>query len=79
MMDAIVFSSWKKGDPITRNGEYEGQSYSDKGEVLDVDPRKRLVHTHFSAMSGAGDFHRLDCRLAADGDATKLARAPTLR
>jgi hypothetical protein len=42
----------------------------------DVDPGKRLVHTHFSAMSGAEDkpanYHRLDWRLAADGDATKL-------
>ena len=76
MMGAMVDSSWKKGDPITWNGEYEGKSYSDKGEVLDVDPGKRLVHTHFSAMSGADDkpenYHRLDWRLAADGDATKL-------
>ena len=34
------------------------------------------MHTHFSAMSGAEDkpenYHRLDWRLAAEGDATKL-------
>ena len=76
MMGATVDSGWKKGDPITWNGEYEGKTYSDKGEVLDVDPGKRLVHTHFSAMSGAEDrpenYHRLDWKLAADGDATKL-------
>jgi uncharacterized protein YndB with AHSA1/START domain len=76
MMGATVRSSWKKGDPITWNGEYEGKSYSDKGEVLQVEPGRRLVHTHFSAMSGAEDkpenYHRLDWKLAADGDATKL-------
>ena len=76
MMGATVDSTWKKGAPITWSGEYDGRSYSDKGEVLEVDPGKRLVHTHFSAMSGDEDkpenYHRLDWRLAAEGDVTKL-------
>ena len=76
MMGATVDSTWKKGAPITWSGEYDGRSYSDKGEVLEVDPGKRLVHTHFSAMSGDEDkpenYHRLDWRLAAEGDGTKL-------
>ena len=76
MMGAEVNSTWKKGDSITWNGQYEGRSYSDKGEVLDVEPGKRLEHTHFSARSGAedkpGNYHRLDWKLDAVGDATRL-------
>ena len=45
MMGATVDSTWKKGAPITWSGEYDGRSYSDKGEVLEVDPGQRLVHT----------------------------------
>ena len=76
MMGAIVDCTWKKGDPITWNGEYQGKTYSDKGEVIDVDTGNRLVHTHFSATSGAEDkpenYHQFEWSLAADGNATKL-------
>ncbi len=76
MMGAKVHSSWEKGAPIRWVGEYEGKSYEDKGEVLDIDPGTRLVHTHFSPMSGAEDtpenYHQLAWTLAREGDATKL-------
>ncbi len=76
MMGARVESSWEKGARISWAGEYKGQSFEDKGEVLEIDPGRRLVHTHFSPMSGAEDkpenYHRLTWSLAPDGDATEL-------
>ena len=76
MMGAAVNSTWQAGAQIRWSGEHEGKRYEDKGEVLEVDHGKRLVHTHFSPLSGGEDkpenYHRLTWRLDADGDTTKL-------
>ena len=44
--------------------------------MLEVEEGSRLVHTHFSTMSGAEDvpenYHRLTWRLKPDGDSTRL-------
>jgi uncharacterized protein YndB with AHSA1/START domain len=76
MMGARVESTWQAGSPITWSGEYNGKAYEDKGEVIEVEPASRLVHTHFSAMSGAEDtpenYHRVTWQLDQDGSSTKL-------
>ena len=76
MMGATVASTWEKGGPITWKGEYEGRPYSDSGVVLEVDPGRRLVHTHVSGTSGAQDDphdgHRLEWTLDPRRDATEL-------
>ena len=58
MFGAELETDWAEGSPITWSGEWEGKPYQDKGKVLEVDPGRRLVHTHFSALSGA----RTTCR-----------------
>ncbi|HTD40922.1 MAG TPA: SRPBCC family protein, partial [Mucilaginibacter sp.] len=35
-----VKTDWKKGSPIIWEGEWEGKTYRDKGEILDIDPGK---------------------------------------
>ena len=76
MMGARVESNWRRGGSITWSGEYNGKQYKDKGEVIEIDPGTRLVHTHFSAMSGAEDkpenYHRVTWQLDGDGSSTKL-------
>jgi len=47
-----VKSDWKKGSPITWEGEWEGKSYKDTGEILDIDPGKMLKYNYWSSMSG---------------------------
>jgi len=48
-------TDWAVGSPITWRGEWKGQSYEDKGEVLQVEPEKRLKVTHWSPMGGTED------------------------
>jgi uncharacterized protein YndB with AHSA1/START domain len=50
-----VETDWQPGSPITWTGEYEGTAYRDKGEILEIEPNRRLKLTHFSPMSGQPD------------------------
>jgi uncharacterized protein YndB with AHSA1/START domain len=45
-------SDWKVGSQLVHTGEYQGKPYVDKGEILEFEPPKRLVHTHWSEVSG---------------------------
>ncbi len=69
MMGSKVDSTWTRGASITWSGEYDGKAYTDRGEVLDIDPPAHLKHTHSVGGTGA---HTLDWTLdESDGD-TKL-------
>lgn len=63
MFGSEVVSDWTVGSPIRWKGEWEGKSFEDKGEIIEIDPPSRLVVTHFSPMSGDADepenYHRL--------------------
>lgn len=52
---ADTHTDWKVGSPIRHTGKWEGRPYEDKGKVKVFEPRKRLVHTHWSQMSGRPD------------------------
>lgn len=76
MMGARVRSDWRPGSKITWSGDYNGKSFEDRGEIIDIDHAERLVHTHFSPMSGAADvpqnYHRVEWRLEDEGESTEL-------
>jgi len=48
-------TDWKEGSPIVHRGEWQGKPYEDRGTILTVEPQKRLVHSHWSPMSGLPD------------------------
>lgn len=48
-------TDWAVGSPIVHRGEYEGRPYEDRGTIVQVEPGRRLVHTHWSPMSGLPD------------------------
>ena len=48
-------SDWSVGSQLVHRGEYQGKPYVDKGEILEFEPPKRLVHTHWSDVSGKPD------------------------
>src|SRR5207302_1274 len=61
-----LVSDWKEGSPISWKGEWKGQSYEDKGKVLEIDPPRHLKYTHWSPMGGSEDkpenYHTLTVR-----------------
>jgi uncharacterized protein YndB with AHSA1/START domain len=76
MFGSKVDTDWEEGSPITWSGEYDGQAYQDKGEILEVDEGRRLRMTHFSQLSGEDDvpesYHTLDYRLEDRDGTTRL-------
>ena len=55
MFGSEVVTDWEPGSPIVWRGEYEGKSYEDHGEILEFEPERRLVMTHFSPLNGEDD------------------------
>ena len=48
-------ADWRPGGRLVHRGEYGGKPYVDKGEILEFEPPRRLVHTHWSDVSGLPD------------------------
>jgi uncharacterized protein YndB with AHSA1/START domain len=72
MHGTTVRTDWSEGSPITWRGEWQGTSYEDKGEVVAVDPPRRLAVTHWSPLTGDADvpanYHHVGYDLEAIGD-----------
>jgi uncharacterized protein YndB with AHSA1/START domain len=77
MFGSEVETDWQVGSPITWTGEYEGKAYQDKGQVLAVEPGRRLQVTHYSPMSGQPDvpenYHTLTYELSGGNGTTELS------
>jgi uncharacterized protein YndB with AHSA1/START domain len=71
-----TITDWKVGSPIIHKGEYQGRPYEDKGTVLEFDPPRLLVHTHWSPVSGLPDtpqhHQRVSWALADSDGMTEL-------
>jgi uncharacterized protein YndB with AHSA1/START domain len=76
MFGSEVVTDWQQGSTILWQGEYEGHPYQDKGEILEIEPQRRLKVTHFSPLSGQEDmpanYHTLLYELTANGDTTRV-------
>jgi len=77
MFGSRVETDWKPDSPIVWKGEYDGKSYEDKGEIVEIDPERRLKVTHFSPLSGQEDvpenYHTLTYELENRGDTTHIS------
>jgi uncharacterized protein YndB with AHSA1/START domain len=77
MFGSQVETDWRQGSPILWKGEYEGGRYEDKGEIVEIQPERRLKVTHFSPLSGQEDvpanYHTLLYELRESGDGTHLS------
>ena len=56
MHGTTMETDWTVGSPITWSGEWKGQSYQDKGEVLAFEPKRLISTTYWSSMGGAEDI-----------------------
>lgn len=76
MFGTDLETDWSIGGPIRWRGVWEGREYEDYGEILEFEPGRRLVNTHFSPLSGAEDVpenhHTLTWTLDDAGGATVL-------
>lgn len=79
MFGADVVTDWTVGGPIVWRGQWEGKDYEDKGFILEVEPGQRLVHTHYSPLSGDADvpenYHTLTWTIEAQNQGTRLTLA----
>src|SRR5688572_21313057 len=48
-------TDWKVGSPLTFRGEWNGQAYEDRGDVLSFDPPRSLSYDYWSSFSGSED------------------------
>jgi uncharacterized protein YndB with AHSA1/START domain len=76
-MGATVETDWQPDSPITWSGEYNGKPFRDKGTIIEVQPERLLVLTHFSPMTGQPDlpenYHTITYRLAERNGKTNLS------
>jgi uncharacterized protein YndB with AHSA1/START domain len=76
MFGTDVETDWSVGSPIVWRGIWQGKPYADTGVILELDPGRRLVNTHFSPLSGQADLpenrHTLTWTLESAGDSTDL-------
>jgi uncharacterized protein YndB with AHSA1/START domain len=73
MFGSTVVTDWQEGHPIEWRGEWEGKPFADHGVIVDLDPPRSLVATHYSPLSGRPPeeaTHRLAWTLRPDGDGT---------
>lgn len=54
-LGAEVQTDWAIGSSITFKGEWKGNQYEDRGEILAFEPESRLAYSHWSPTSGKPD------------------------
>jgi|SRR5699024_606234 len=50
-----IKTNWKVGSPILFQGEYDGQKYIDKGDVIENKENELLRYNYWSSFSGLED------------------------
>jgi uncharacterized protein YndB with AHSA1/START domain len=76
MFGSEVVTDWTQGGSIVWKGEYDGNGYEDRGEILEIAPPRHLKVTHFSPSSGREDvpknYHTILYDLEAVGEKTRV-------
>jgi uncharacterized protein YndB with AHSA1/START domain len=79
MFGSTVETDWTVGGPITWSGVWDGEPFTDKGEIVELEPPSRFVVTHFSPLSGEDDrlehYHTIEWRLQEQDGGTLVRLA----
>lgn len=54
--DAEISTDWNVGRPIVFRGEFNGNKYLEKGEILQCIPENLLQYSHWSNLEGIPDL-----------------------
>ncbi len=67
-------TDWKKGSPIFYKGTYNGKSYEDKGNILDIEKENFIIYNYWSSFSGTEDipsnYVKIKYELSSNNDQT---------
>lgn len=73
---ATISSDWQVGSPITFRGEFNGNQYEEKGEILQFQPERLLQYSHWSNLEDLPDvpenYRNWTFSLAKEGAAVSL-------
>jgi uncharacterized protein YndB with AHSA1/START domain len=76
MFSAQVITDWREGSSIIWKGEWQGTTYEDKGEILQLVPIQLIQYSHYSPLSGVPDtpenYHVVTVELSYDGKSTHV-------
>ena len=71
-----AISDWKVGSTLVFQGEWEGNTYQDKGNILVAEPGRLLQYNYWSGFSGLADtienYSLVTYRLEDDGMETTI-------
>lgn len=71
-----VISEWKVGSTMIFQGEWEGQKYKDKGNILAIEPEKIFQYNYWSRFSGLEDkdenYSFVTYQISGEGNQTVL-------
>lgn len=71
-----AISDWKVGSSLIFQGEWEGQTYQDKGNILESEPGSLLKYNYWTAWSGLDDvpenYSLVTYSLSSSGNQTTL-------
>jgi uncharacterized protein YndB with AHSA1/START domain len=77
MFGTNVVSDWHEGSSIVWKGEWQGNSYEDRGIILQFQPRRMIQYSHFSPLSGLPDksesYHVVTIELSDEGTQTRVS------
>ena len=55
MLGSQQLSDWQKGSSIVWKKDLNGRKFEDKGQILEIAPKKTLKYTHYSPASDRAD------------------------
>lgn len=74
---ATVRSDWKEGSPITFTGQFKGNTYTEKGTILQYRPEGLLRYSHWSDLESLPDlpenYRNWTFRIEAGGSGVVLS------
>ena len=71
-----IETDWKIGHPIVFTGEWQGKSYTDRGEIQSLSEARELSFTHWSDQNGHAkrppSYHVVKYQLKPEGKHTRV-------
>lgn len=79
-MGATMDTNWAPGSKYTLHGEWNGNAFTDYGEIESAVPGEELSFTHWAKTPEPPDsYNAIRCRLRREGNGTRMTLAQFAR